>query len=305
MGKRLPDRYIKTSTSGFLVFLKLLEVLLAVFLAVFYILKMDAIQEIIQQQMAWRSLFGMGDSYRAYMNAAVGILIVNAVLMILDGLACFLLRTIKKGAIVVAICHLVRCIVLGIATFICAYSVFSRPSSTYSLINNNPLFLIGLPYFITGNLLYIGAGIERIVGMIIVAVYHASVFRMMLRVSRELKAGELLYTDESIYKLGKRASNIGIFIIIGVIVDLIAGNPVGTILAAHALFTEPIYFMFNGISVACVIIMAFIIIKFFVVGGCAAEFQSAHLGVDEVKETEKTDVTSEEAGSGEAEKNSD
>ncbi len=292
MYRRQPNQYLKTSTSGFLVFMKLLEVFVSIFLAVIVFINKDQLMEQIRQTMFWQNVFGLGNAYRSYLNIATGIFIGNVVLLVLDGVASLFLRLIKKGADVVAFCHIVRCLFMSIALVVCAYSIFLKLSGN-RVDNSSLLFLVGMPYFFTGKILYIIAGIERIVGMFILARYHLGVFRIMRCVSREMKTDELLETDENVYPISRHANNIAIFIIIGVVIDLIGGNSLGTILSAHALYTEPIYIAFTGITAVCIIAMAFIIIKFFVVGSCALEFQGAHLGIE--SESEKEEQKGEES----------
>lgn len=300
--KRRPDGYIKTGNVSFLAFIKLLEVLAVSLIVVALLANKDTLTEQIHQILYLRQLFGTDDSYRIYLYTIMGIFIGDVVLMILDGLACLLTRAAKKGAGIVAFCHIVRCIFLSVALVVSVYDVFSRISGVRALANSNPFLLFGIPYFFAGSLVYLLVGIERIIGLFIIAKYHFGVFKIMHCVSKEIKADEVLATKESVYLTGKRASHIAIFIIIGVIVDLIGRNTIGTIMSAHALFTNPIYMAFMEIPIACWIIMVLIVIKFFVVSGCSAEFESAHLGIssgnkeqneDEKKATENEAVNTE------------
>lgn len=295
--KRRPDGYIKTGNAGFLAFIKLLEALAAGFIVVAILANKDTLTEQIQQNLYLRQLFGTEGSYRVYLYTIMGIFIGDVVLMILEGLACLLTRAAKKGAGIVAFCHIVRCIFLSVALVVSVDDIFSRISGTRALANSNSFLFLGMPYFFAGSLVYLLVGIERIIGLFIIAKYHFGVFRMMHCVSKEIKADEVLATKESVYLTGKRASHIAIFIIIGVIVDLIFRNTIGTIMSAHALFTDPIYMAFTEIPIACWIIMVLIVIRFFVVSGCAAEFEGAHLGISsgnkEQNEDEKTTAENE------------
>ena len=273
---RRPDTYIKTGGNSFLAFVKLIEALVACLLVIFVMINKDALIEQIQQNLFFRQLLGVDDRYRIYMYIIMGILIGDVVFMILDGFACLLTRIAMRGAGLVAFCHIVRCVFLSTALVVSIYDVFSKIFGINSLLNDNPFLLLGVPYFAAGVLGLLLVGIERIIGLFIMAQYHFGVFRIMHCVSKEIKAKEMITSKESANLVKERASHIAIFIIIGVIADLIGQNAIGTIVSAHALFTDPIYIAFTEMPVVCWIIMSFVVVKLLVVRNSARGFEGAH-----------------------------
>lgn len=297
MNKSRTDVYIKTGTTGFLALMKFAEALFAAFLIIDGLMNRQELRETIEQYLNVMGIIGIRSYYQLYLNIFFSILIANAALLLIDGIACVCVRIKGKGASVVAICHMIRSVFLVFALISVIISTFSGLSDTHSMISesNNGLLLLFSPYIATHSFINVITAIERAVGLGIVALYHFSVFRTMWYVSNENRADKLFVLKGKPYSLVGRANTIGVCIIIGVLIDLIfVKADFGTILSAHAIYTEPAFLGFVNYPIISIVVLVFVVLKFFVVSGCARGFSEIHT-MQEDNENYFTKVRSAEA----------
>ena len=255
--KKLPDLYINTGKGTVLAIIKLLEALVAGYGLYYIFTNPQALHKIMNDlftNLEVNSQSAFASTYQLLTNSIQYILAFVLVLIVLDGLGVFFLRTTHKGAGLVKFCHTVRYLfsIVGIIASIAIYVQY---------IINVVKVTQAAKQFIGDYFAFLGS-FELIIDVIILLgvfwlliSYDRYVARVMKQVKIETKAGEIQPFKKK-NPLGREAAWLG-----GI--------------SAVANFVKPVEIL-RGANVISIAVSAVVAIKFFLVNRCSADFDRAH-----------------------------
>jgi len=275
--KKLPDEYINTTKGIVLAVIKLLEALVCGY-ALYYIFSTpQAVRRIMNDlftNLEVNSSSAFASTYQLLNDSVQYILGFVLMLIALDGIGGFLLRTIHKGAGLVRFCHLVRYIfsVAGLVVSIVIYVQYIM--SLVKVTQTIRQFKKGDCFAFLGSFELIIDAIILLGVFWIFVTYDRYVAKLMKHVKAETKVGKILPYNKKNH-LGREAAWLGSVLGVSAIlamIELIAGDSVISFIAG---FIRPVG-MLRGTNVISVVITAVLAVKFLLVNRCSADFDKAH-----------------------------
>ncbi len=275
--KKLPDLYINTGKGTILAIIKLLEALVAGYGLYYIFTNPQALHKIMNDlftNLEVNSQSAFASTYQLLTNSIQYILAFVLLLIVLDGLGAFFLRTTHKGAGLVRFCHMVRYI-FTVVGFIASIAIYVQ-----YIINVVKVTQAAKQFNIGDYFAFLGS-FELIIDVIILlgvfwllVTYDRYVARVTKQVKIETKAGEIQPFKKK-NPLGREAAWLGGIIAASVvlsIVEVVAGD---SAISAVASFIKPVGIL-RGASAISIAVSAVVAIKFFLVSRCSADFDRAH-----------------------------
>jgi hypothetical protein len=151
------------------------------------------------------------------------------------------------------------------------------------------LFVFIFAYFgvntlVTGSWLQFLIFIERVIGFLIMAIYHYKAFSVMYHISKELKAGKLIHCDDKPQLLKNQISVMLCCIFVGIIADLIQGYSMGDITISMAIYINPIWIACGDLQIISIAVIVLYILKLIVLHNCSTHFQTIHAKIKPIVE---------------------
>ena len=280
LAKSLPDEYINTWKATLLAIIKLIEAVAAGYALYYIIANPHAVQGIVESffnGMAF-SADAQSSFYSIYLilyNSVQIVLAFELALLVLDGLGSFFTRVAHKGSSVVKLVHIIRYVFSIIGFIGCFYVIIRYTTAMINAAQATNKLGFGDVFTYMGSyelVLYI----VFILGAFwILMSYDRYVARVMKQVSMEIIAGEIQQMKKK-NRLGREsawlAGILGISAVLS-IVELVAGE---SVLASIASFVKPVQILYRGSNVISITVVAVMVLKFFLVNRCSADFDRAH-----------------------------
>jgi len=272
-------KYINTKNATILAIIKIVEAIASCIILGMLLFYRQHFQTLVEQNSFIYQLFGEEKAYHICLYIVIG----HLILTLLDGVFSFLTRVIKKGAGIVALCHLIRFIFLSALVILYSIVVFQSPNEMRSLF----VFIFayfGVNTLVTGSWLQFLIFIERVIGFLIMAIYHYKAFSVMYHISKELKAGKLIHCDDKPQLLKNQISVMLCCIFVGIIADLIQGYSMGDITISMAIYINPIWIACGDLQIISIAVIVLYILKLIVLHNCSTHFQTIHAKIKPIVE---------------------
>lgn len=272
-------KYISTKNATILAIIKIVEALAACAILGMLLFYRQHFQTLVEQNSFIYQLFREEKAYHICLYIVIG----HLILTLLDGVFSLLTRVVKKGAGIVALCHLIRFIFLSALVILYSIVVFQSPNEMRSLF----VFIFtyfGVNTLVTGSWLQFLIFIERVIGFLIMAIYHYKAFSITYHISKELKAGKLINCDDKPQSLKAQISVMLCCIFVGIIADLIQGYIMGDITVSMAIYINPIWIACGDLQIISIAVIVLYILKLIVLHNCSTHFQTIHAKIKPIVE---------------------
>ena len=281
--KRLPDEYINTGKGTMLAIFKLLEALAGCFGLLYVMAFPGRVTDAARGMMM--SLFMAGNAqslqltvFETVLNAINLIAAAELVLIILDGIAGFCVRTAHKGAGLVRFCHHVWfwasilgfiLLLVGTVQYMKTLIEIAQQSRKFSYGD----LLSGLgSYELFLNLVLVLGGFS------ILTDYHRYVARGMHQVAIETKTRSIQKFKKK-NRLSREAGWLSGLLAVSAVLSVVEIMASSGVVAFIADFIKPIEVFYSGSSWMNVAVTLLLALRFFLVSRCSADFDGAHLTV--------------------------
>lgn len=278
--KKMPAVYINTGKAALLAIIKLIEAASGCFALLFVIQNPQSVHRILSDFFEGLSFSASTKSdffsiYQILYDSIQVILVFELLLIIIDGFGSFFTRVAHKGAGLVRLCHIIRYL-FSVIGFIGSFVIIIKYMMVmFKTANTANRFGMGDVLTFLGSyelLLYV----VFILGAFwIFIAYDRYVARIMKHISKELKADTILPFNGK-NKLGRETKWLCGILSVSIILSIIEIAGGDSIISHIAYFFKPVEILYHGSNFISIITVTALVIKFFLVNRCSADFDKAH-----------------------------
>ena len=271
------DSYLLTGKTAVLAIIKLAEAFAGGFMLWYLATHMDTFPNVLRSllEISGNDQGRYASVYQSVFRGIQMVMIVQAALIIPDGLSGFILRFTRKGAGMTAFFRLLSfaaCIIgffLGIAGMVLyCNSVIEAAQSIRRLTIGDLISIFG-----TGRVAVFLA-VYSIVFLILI-IYHYRAGRMLLCVKKEIKTGKKIDSAKK-NRLGSAAAACGAVFAISIILSVVILTGNEKELTDIAGFLKPILTAYRLCGIPGIAAASVLALKFCLINCCCADFRKAH-----------------------------
>lgn len=278
--KKLPAVYINTGKATLLAMIKLIEAVGGCFVLLYIIQNPHSVQKIVSDFFNGLSFSADAKSnlssiYQILYDSIQAILVFELLLIILDGFGSFFTRVAHKGAGLVRFCHNLRYFfsiigfILSIIIIIQSIMIMFNATKTANQIGMGEMFAFLGSYQLILYIVFILGAFWLFMS------YDRNVAHVMKQISKEIKADAVL-SFKGKNRLGRESRWLCGVLAISVVLSIIEIAGGDSMISEIAYFFKPIEILYYGSDLMSIIIVTALVIKFFLVNRCSADFDKAH-----------------------------